>query len=35
VKGYWGDIVISPYLAFGIETDYEPEKELLFKVANM
>lgn len=21
VRGYWGDIVSSPYLAFGIETD--------------
>ncbi|KAG7335565.1 hypothetical protein KOW79_000258 [Hemibagrus wyckioides] len=26
VRGYWGDIVSSPYLSFGIETDY---KELL------
>lgn len=21
VRGYWGDIVSSPYLSFGIETD--------------
>lgn len=26
VRGYWGDIVSSPYLAFGIETD---DKSLL------
>lgn len=28
VRGYWGDIVSSPYLAFGIETD---DKSLLQK----
>lgn len=26
VRGYWGDIVSSPYLAFGIETN---DKSLL------
>jgi hypothetical protein len=26
VKGFWGDILISPYIGFGVETDYEPEK---------
>jgi hypothetical protein len=26
--------MISPYIAFGIECDYEPEKTLLFKIAN-
>lgn len=26
VRGYWGDIVSSPYLAFGIDTD---DKSLL------
>lgn len=26
VRGYWGDIVSSPYLSFGIETD---DKSLL------
>eukprot|EP00831_Metopus_contortus_P038052 TRINITY_DN29965_c0_g1_i2.p3 TRINITY_DN29965_c0_g1~~TRINITY_DN29965_c0_g1_i2.p3 ORF type:complete len:177 (-),score=39.13 TRINITY_DN29965_c0_g1_i2:60-590(-) len=30
-QGYWGDIVISPYFAFGTEVDSEPEKEKLFK----
>lgn len=25
-RGYWGDVVSSPYLSFGIETD---NKELL------
>ncbi|XP_057178267.1 dynein axonemal assembly factor 3-like isoform X1 [Triplophysa rosa] len=31
VRGYWGDIVSSPYLAFGIETD---DKDLLKKHNN-
>ncbi|XP_030626133.1 dynein assembly factor 3, axonemal-like [Chanos chanos] len=31
VRGYWGDIVSSPYLAFGIETD---NKDLLKKHNN-
>ncbi|XP_056593854.1 dynein axonemal assembly factor 3-like [Triplophysa dalaica] len=31
VRGYWGDIVSSPYLAFGIETD---DKHLLNKHNN-
>ena len=35
VRGFWGDIIISPYLAYGIETEYEPEKTNLFKVVNM
>lgn len=34
VRGYWGDILISPYVSFGVECDYSPEKDLLFKVAN-
>ena len=34
VRGYWGDIIVSPYVSFGVETDYEPEKTKLFKVAN-
>ena len=29
-RGYWGDIVNSPYLGFGIES----EEESLFKQAN-
>lgn len=28
LRGYWGDIVSSPYLAFGVETD---DKSLLQK----
>lgn len=35
MRGYWGDIIISPYIAFGVETDYSPEKRDLFKVLNM
>ena len=31
VRGYWGDILISPYFAFGTETDSMPEKEKFFK----
>lgn len=31
VRGYWGDVVVSPYIAMGVECEYEP---LLFKVAN-
>lgn len=31
VRGYWGDIVSSPYLCFGIETE---DKELLKKHNN-
>jgi dynein assembly factor 3 len=27
VRGYWGDIVISPFFAFGAEVDIMPEKE--------
>jgi dynein assembly factor 3 len=34
VRGYWGDIIISPYISFGVECDVEPEKTKLFKVAN-
>lgn len=33
VRGYWGDIVISPYIALGIACDY-PQADLLFKKAN-
>jgi dynein assembly factor 3, axonemal len=32
VRGYWGDIIMSPYLAYGISTDVLPEKQKLFKV---
>lgn len=34
VRGYWGDMIISPYIAMGIETN-SGQKELLFKKANM
>jgi dynein assembly factor 3 len=34
VRGFWGDIAISPYIAFGTWTDVQPEKDLLFKIAN-
>ncbi|KAL4428975.1 hypothetical protein ABPG74_011171 [Tetrahymena malaccensis] len=35
VRGYWGDIIISPYISMGVECDVEPEKEKLFKISNM
>lgn len=34
VRGYWGDIMVSPYIALGIECDHEPEKSKFFKIAN-
>lgn len=34
VRGYWGDIVVSPFLTMGVECDEEPENEKLFKIAN-
>ena len=34
VRGFWGDIVQSPYFAFGVETDITPENKELFKVVN-
>jgi len=33
VRGYWGDIVCSPYIAMGIECDY-PQAIKLFQKAN-
>jgi Domain of unknown function (DUF4471) len=29
-RGYWGDIIVSPYIAFGIES----EEESFFKKSN-
>ncbi len=34
VRGYWGDIIISPYISIGISCEYK-QKDLLFKKANM
>lgn len=33
VRGYWGDITVSPYIALGSRCDYH-QSELLFKKAN-
>lgn len=33
VRGYWGDIVVSPYVALGVSCEYK-QKDLLFKKAN-
>ena len=34
IRGYYGDIVISPYICFGIETDSKPENEYFFHIRN-
>lgn len=35
MRGYWGDMVVSPYVSMGAETNTsETQKELLFKKAN-
>ena len=34
MRGYWGDIVISPYIALGVRCNYHQD-DLLFKKANM
>jgi len=33
VRGYWGDIMVSPYIALGTKCDYK-QAELLYKKAN-
>lgn len=34
VRGYWGDIINSPYISFGEEVWEEREKEYFFKKVN-
>ena len=34
VRGFWGDIVISPYPTLSLEVDLYPENERLFKKRN-
>jgi len=34
VRGYWGDVVQSPYLTFGLEVDKEPERTKFFREIN-
>jgi len=29
-----GDVIVSPYIGFGVDTDYEPEKTEFFRVIN-
>jgi len=31
VRGYWGDIIISPFYSFGAEVDTHPEKEKFYE----
>ena len=35
VLGYWGDIILSPYMTMGVATDSEPEKTKLFRKRNL
>ena len=34
VRGYWGDIVNSPYVSFGMEVWKEEDKEKFFRKLN-
>ena len=34
VRGFWGDIIQSPYIPFGIELWKEPEKTMFKKQIN-
>jgi dynein assembly factor 3 len=34
VRGYWGDLTVTPYIAMGIDCTYQPEQALLFKKVN-
>lgn len=34
VLGYWGDVIIGPFITTGIDTDSHPEKEKLFRKRN-
>jgi len=34
VRGFWGDILNSPYVPFGVEIESEEDKEKFFKKVN-
>lgn len=34
VRGYWGDVIQSPYQTFGLEVDKEPERTKFFREIN-
>ena len=34
VRGYWGDIINSPFIPFGIEVWKEDDKEKFFRKIN-
>jgi hypothetical protein len=34
VRGYWGDIINSPYVTFGTEVENEKHREMFFKKVN-
>lgn len=35
VRGYWGDIVVSPYVGCGVVTSSKPEDEFFYKKQNL
>ena len=35
VRGYWGDIIVSPFFSFGTEVEVSPEKEKFFEKGTM
>lgn len=35
VRGFWGDIINSPYIPFGIEVSNVDDKEKFFRKLNM
>lgn len=34
VRGYWGDVMNSPYIPLGVEVDNPQDKENFFKQVN-
>ena len=34
VRGFWGDIINSPYISFGLEVKKEDDKEKFFRKMN-
>lgn len=34
IRGYYGDLVTSPYIGFGLQTDASPENKYFWKQRN-
>jgi dynein assembly factor 3 len=34
VRGYWGDIINSPFMSFGVEIDNEDDRKKFFRHLN-